>query len=80
METGTVTIKGQIVIPAKIRKRLGLTKGSTVCFIEGDDEVVIRPLTKNYFEKMAGTLGTQGKLGKSLLAARKRDRVREDVE
>lgn len=79
METGTVTIKGQVVIPSRIRKRLGLTKGSTVCFIEGDDEVVIRPLTKNYFEKMAGVLGTRGKIGKSLLAARKRDRAHEDT-
>jgi AbrB family looped-hinge helix DNA binding protein len=34
METSVVTKKGQIVIPKKIRKSLGIMKGSKVAFIE----------------------------------------------
>ena len=79
METGIVTIKGQVVIPSKICRRLGIKKGTKVCFIEGDEEVVVRPLTKDYFEKMAGLLNTEGKLTKGLLETRRQDRVREDV-
>ncbi len=78
METGTVTIKGQVVIPAKIRKRLGIKKGTKVCFVERHEEVVIRPLTKDYFEKMAGLLTSGGKMTKSLLEARKQDRLHEE--
>jgi AbrB family looped-hinge helix DNA binding protein len=77
METGIVTIKGQVVIPSKMRRRLGIGKGARVCFIERDDDIVIRPLTKDYFEKMAGVLRTRGKLSKSLLTARQEDRIRE---
>lgn len=80
MDIGTVTLKGQIVIPARIRKRLGMTRGTTVCFIEGADEVIIRPMTKDYFEKMAGSFATKGKVGRSLLDARKQDRSREDAK
>ena len=56
METGTVTIKGQVVIPSKIRRRLGIKKGTKVCFIEREEGVVLRPLTKDYFEKMVISL------------------------
>lgn len=77
METGTVTIKGQVVIPAKIRARLGIKKGTQICFIEDEDGVFLKPLTKDYFESMAGSLKTTKKLSKSLLEARARDRVKE---
>ncbi len=80
METGVVTIKGQVVIPSKIRRRLGIKQGTKVCFIEGHDDVVIRPLTSDYFEKMAGFLKTAGKVSKSLLESRRHDRIKEDRE
>lgn len=79
METGIVTIKGQVVIPSRIRRRLGIKKGTKVCFIERNEDVVIRPLTKDFFEKMAGILKTRGKLTRSLLETRKHDRIREDL-
>lgn len=78
METGIVTIKGQVVIPSKIRRRLGIKKGTKVCFIERNEDVIIRPLTKDYFEKMAGFLNTGGEVAKGLLETRKRDRIWED--
>lgn len=78
METGVVTIKGQVVIPSRIRRHLGIKKGTKVCFIERNEDVVVRPLTKDYFEKMAGFLKTEGRMTKSLLAIRKQDRLRED--
>lgn len=78
METGIVTIKGQVVIPSRIRRRLGIKKGTKICFIEREEDVVIRPLTKDYFEKMAGLLKTGGQFAKGLLESRRQDRIRED--
>ncbi|MGA9363808.1 MAG: AbrB/MazE/SpoVT family DNA-binding domain-containing protein [Bacteroidota bacterium] len=74
METSVVTVKGQIVIPKKIRKNLGITKGSKVAFIEKDGKIVLQPLNKNYFEGMAGVLGTEGRLLKSLMDDKKKER------
>jgi AbrB family looped-hinge helix DNA binding protein len=40
----TVTEKGTITIPAEVRRKLGLTKGSQVEFVETDDGIVIVPV------------------------------------
>ncbi len=77
MTTTTVTTKGQIVIPSKIRKRLHIKKGTRLFIEEKDDTLVLRAVTPGYFEKMAGVLGTKGRLSKALIEERRRDRERE---
>ncbi len=46
MPAAKVTSKGQITIPAKVRKALGLKPGSEILFYEGEKgEYVFRPRT-----------------------------------
>ena len=78
MEASVVTFKGQVVIPKKIRNLLHIKKGTQVRFEARNGEIVLRPLTPDYFEKMAGILGTGGKATKALLEERAKDRERED--
>ncbi len=78
VETSVVTKKGQLVIPARIRRRHGIKRGTRVCLIEQGEEIVLKPLTSEYFEKMAGLLGTGGKAIKALVEERAKDRERED--
>ena len=80
VETSVVTTKGQVVIPRKIRARFHIKKGTRVCFELGSGEIILKPLTSEYFEKMAGILGTGGRVTKALLEERARDRQREDRE
>jgi AbrB family looped-hinge helix DNA binding protein len=42
MELATVTSKGQITIPAGIRRKLGLQTGSKVLFFDSGEEVVMK--------------------------------------
>lgn len=42
----STTEKGQVVIPANIRKRHHITKGTKLAIFEKDDEIIIRPLLK----------------------------------
>lgn len=74
METSVVTVKGQIVVPAKIRNKFGIKKGVKVAFIEQNGKLFIQPLDKNYFESLAGILGTEGKMLKSLMEDKKKER------
>ena len=74
METSVVTVKGQIVVPSKIRMKFGIKKGTKVAFIEQNGKLIIQPLDKNYFESLAGILGTEGKMLKSLMEDKKRER------
>lgn len=73
METTVVTTKGQIVIPSKIRSRHKIKKGTKLCIIEKGDQIILQPLTEEYFEKMAGILNTKGKLTKALLEERQKE-------
>ena len=74
METSVVTTKGQIVVPAKIRRKFGIKKGTKIAFIEQNGKLIIQPLDKTYFESLAGVLGTEGKMLKSLMDDKKRER------
>jgi AbrB family looped-hinge helix DNA binding protein len=42
METTSVTSKGQVTIPLKIRQKLGLCKGSKINFSLVDDHIELR--------------------------------------
>ena len=73
-----VTIKGQVVIPAKIRERLGIKKGTRLHVEERDGEVIMRPLNREYFQKMSGVLKGGG-LVKALEESRAEDGQREEA-
>ncbi len=77
MEISVVTTKGQVVIPQRIRTKYHIKKGTRICFEPRDGEIVIKPLTPDYFEKMAGIL-KGGKLTQTLLQERARDKGREE--
>jgi AbrB family looped-hinge helix DNA binding protein len=76
MET-SMTIKGQVVIPAKIRQRLGLKKGTKIFVEERNGEIVLRPINREYFQRMSGILKGGG-LTKALEQSRQQDLKREE--
>ena len=76
MET-SMTIKGQVVIPAKIRQRLGLKKGTKISVEERNGEIVLRPMNREYFQRMSGILKGGG-LTKALERSRREDLKREE--
>jgi AbrB family looped-hinge helix DNA binding protein len=77
MATTVVTTKGQVVIPAKIRRKLNIRKGTRLYIEEGGDGLILKPVTPAYLEKVAGVLPTKGKLSKALLQERVWDKKRE---
>lgn len=78
MTTTVVTTKGQIVIPSKIRQSLHIKKGTKLCIAEKSGQIILQPLTDEYFEKMAGILPTKGKLTKAILEERAKEKELED--
>lgn len=44
MDTSSVTRKGQVTIPARMRRRLGLGEGDRVAFIDEGDHIVLKPV------------------------------------
>jgi AbrB family looped-hinge helix DNA binding protein len=78
MTTTVVTTKGQIVIPSKVRRRLNIKEGTRLCVIEKGSQIILQPLTGEYFEKMAGILNTKGKLTAAVLEERAKEKAAEE--
>jgi AbrB family looped-hinge helix DNA binding protein len=77
MSIATATSKGQIVIPADIRKRMSIKTGTRFNVEERGELIILRPLTSENIKKMAGFLGADGRLAKKLLKERAKDKTRE---
>jgi AbrB family looped-hinge helix DNA binding protein len=75
MEKALVTVKGQIVIPSRLRRKFGIKKGTQVSLYEKDGEIVIKPITDEYIRSMAGMTGTKGKLLKALKEEKAKERA-----
>lgn len=57
--SSSISSKGQVTVPRKIRERLGLSPGDRVDFVVEGDRTVIRPSRsdENPFAKYRGVLG-----------------------
>ena len=76
METSVVTIKGQIVIPANLRKLVGIEKGTRVFLEEKNGDIIVHPATPSFYERNCGIL-KGGKLLKALRDSRRREKEEE---
>ena len=74
MET-TATVKGQIVIPSSVRRKLGIKEGTRIQ-IEVDEKarrIILKPITREYIHSLRGMYRGKGLL-KALMAEKKRER------
>ena len=60
METSKLSTNGYITVPVKLRRKYGMKKGTKVIFIEEGNNLVLQPLTKEYFGKYAGIFNDEG--------------------
>ena len=75
MDKAVVTVKGQVVIPSKLRRKFNIKKGTQVYLYERDNEIVIKPITDEYIRRMAGITGTKGRLLKALKEEKAKERM-----
>ena len=74
--------KGQIVIPAPLRRKYGIRKGTRIRISEEHGEIVLRPITlrsvERALDRLQGSLKGSGML-QELMDERRRDREKEDA-
>ncbi len=56
MEAAVVTTKGQVVIPARLRRKLGIKPGTRLMFDEKNSLLIVRPVTEAYIGSLQGVL------------------------
>ncbi|MBM4031508.1 MAG: AbrB/MazE/SpoVT family DNA-binding domain-containing protein [Planctomycetes bacterium] len=78
MATPRMSSRGQVVIPAHIRKKLGLRKGTPLAIREENGAVVIQPATREYFESLAGLLAGGPSMAEELVREHAQQRAEEE--
>ena len=73
-EVSTVTTKGQLVIPSKLRRKFGIRKGTQVAFLAEDHRLVLQPLTPQFIRSLRGSLKGEPSAVKLLIEDHKRER------
>jgi len=71
MET-YATVKGQIVIPAKLRRKYRIKAGTKINVIDTGEAILLKPVTEESLKQLQGRLKGKGVL-KSLLEERLKD-------
>jgi len=79
MYKAIVSAKGQIVIPAELRRKYGIKPGTRICFLERGHEIILQPVTKEYCRSLVGMFKSKSSMTKALLRERARDKKREEA-
>ena len=61
MKTHT-NAKGQIVIPAILRRKYRIKEGTRIVITDNGDSIVLKPITEEYLKKLQGSLKGAGAL------------------
>jgi AbrB family looped-hinge helix DNA binding protein len=55
--SATFTSKGQLVVPAELRRKHGIAAGTKVKFLEDQfGRIVLQPMTEGYIDRVMGCL------------------------
>ncbi len=57
VQYATFTSKGQLVIPAPLRRKLGIKAGTRVAVRENHGQIILQPMTEAYIDATQGMLG-----------------------
>jgi AbrB family looped-hinge helix DNA binding protein len=69
----TSTVKGQIVIPASLRKKFNIEKGTRVYVYDEGERIIVEPIIDDPVVSGKGMLNTHGKVLKSLISDREKE-------
>ena len=81
MPVVTTSAKGQVVIPAALRKQIGLKPGGKVLVtLTGEDSIMMRPIPEDPIEAACGSLKGGGSLTRALLKEHEEERRRDEAK
>ncbi len=77
MRISRATTKGQVIIPAELRKKLNIRKGTRIAIFEGEGQVILmKPLPDDPIEASKGMLKGRTSILDSLMKDRQEEAKR----
>jgi AbrB family looped-hinge helix DNA binding protein len=62
-ERSVVTSRGQLVIPAVLRRKLGIEEGTQVVIWESEGRLILQPITGTFVRRLRGSLKENSRVG-----------------
>jgi len=75
MTIATISSKGQIIIPEKLRKKYNIEKGKKFIITDDNKNIIIIPVDEEYFLNNAGILKGKGKALSELIEEKKKEKL-----
>jgi len=77
MTISRATVKGQVIIPAPLRKKFNIKKGTRIAILEGEGQVILmKPLPDDPIEASRGVLKGKSSILKALVKDRREEAKR----
>ena len=73
MNVVKATVKGQVLIPASLRRKYKIERGTPLRVYGRRNRIILAPVVRDPVEEGRGMLKTRGKILKSLIEDRKRE-------
>ncbi|MBM4340485.1 MAG: AbrB/MazE/SpoVT family DNA-binding domain-containing protein [Deltaproteobacteria bacterium] len=73
MDVVKATVKGQILIPASLRRKYRIERGTPLRIYDGKNRIILETMDRDPVEEGRGLLKTKGRILKSLTDDRKRE-------
>ncbi len=71
----TVSSKGQVILPSKLRKKINIKKGTKFLIEFENGRIILTPITREFYEKLAGSLSNDKKnLLKTLISEKEKEK------
>ena len=66
--------KGQVILPSGLRKKININKGTKFLIEIDNEKIILTPLNRKLFEKLAGSISQKGKLLKALITEKEKEK------
>jgi len=73
MDVVKATVKGQILIPASLRRKYQIERGTALRVYDKKNRIILEPVIRDMVEEGRGMLKTKGRILKALIRDRKRE-------
>jgi AbrB family looped-hinge helix DNA binding protein len=66
--------KGQVILPSGLRKKINIKKGTKFIIEIDNEKIILTPLNRKLYEKLAGSISQKGKLLKALITEKEKEK------
>ena len=78
VESSTLTSKGQLLVPKRLREKYGIKPGIRIALVESKEGLILKPMDEAFFDQFIGNYKESAPTTKEYLKWKKEEKKREN--